>query len=204
MFWSVPRCFDGGTVAVLASGPSMSQAVADTVRAAGVPAIVVNATFRLAPWAWLLYGADHHWWTHEANRDALQFKGLKASVDDEVAPGVHRLRNSGVHGYDADPSRLRTGNNSGYQAVHIAAHTGAARILLCGFDLRDTRDSHWHGDHPWGLRRTGPATFDRWVSNFETLIPALAERGCEVVNCTPGSALRCQAADLEDALCLVQ
>ena len=43
-FWSVPRLWPGATVAILASGPSMNQAVADRVRAAGLPAIAINDT----------------------------------------------------------------------------------------------------------------------------------------------------------------
>lgn len=78
MLWSVPRCFEGGTVVVLASGPSMSQDVADRVMASGLPAIVTNSTFRLAPWAWMLYGADESWWNHPDNKDAHVFRGLRA------------------------------------------------------------------------------------------------------------------------------
>ena len=42
MHWTVPRLWPGATVAVLASGPSMSAAVAEEVRRSGVPTIVVN------------------------------------------------------------------------------------------------------------------------------------------------------------------
>lgn len=179
----------------------MSQAIADAVLAAGVPAIAINASFRLAPWAWMLYAADSEWWAHEANRDAHAFAGLKVTCRVPVA-GVHMLRDSGSTGFDPDPAFVRTGNNSGHQAVHIAAHAGAARILLAGFDMRKAGDGdHWHGAHPQGLRETTAETYARWVERFEPMARALADRGVDVVNCTPGSALRCfRRARLEDEL----
>lgn len=195
MTWRVPAMWTGRTVAVLASGPSMTPHVAAAVRS--VPTIVINDTFRLAPWAALLYAADEAWW--HANPDALAFAGLKVSV--ASVPGVEQLRNSGTQGFDDDPGCLRTGSNSGYQAVHLAAHAGAARILLCGFDLSAKKGAHWFGTHGSGLVNTAPETYARFIRRFEELQPLLAARGVEVVNCTPGSALKCfPAADLADML----
>lgn len=194
MHWTVPRLWPGATVAVLASGPSMSAAVADEVRRAGVPTIVVNNTFRLAPWAQMLYAADSEWWAY--TRDARAFAGLKVSIDSGVRiNGVHQLRLTGMTGFDPDPSALRTGGNSGYQAVHVAAHAGAARILLCGFDMRG---GHWHPDHAQPLRTTLLETYQSWIQRFETLA-ALCP--AQIVNCTPDSALRCVPYQpLEEAL----
>jgi hypothetical protein len=177
MTWHVPAAFPGGSVVVMASGPSMSAAVAAKVRASGVPAIAVNTTFLLAPWAWMLYAADWRWW-HE-HPLALQFEGLKATADIAVPP-VHRLRNTGIDGFDPDPGCVRTGNNSGYQAVHIAIHTGAARVLLTGFDMRG---GHWHALKDGPLRRD-------WIAHFATLAEAVRGR-VEIINCTPASALTC-------------
>jgi len=196
--WSVPRELAGRTVAVLASGPSMSAAVADAVRAAGAAAVAVNSTFRLAPWAWALYAADEEWWHHPANGDAKRFAGHKISVS--RVHGVHGLANTGPLGFDPDPRCIRTGGNSGYQAVHVAAHAGAGRILLCGFDMHGPGE-HWHGAHPAGLRETTVCTFSSWVERFASIAEPLRARGIEVLNCTPGSSLTCfPTADLEDAL----
>ena len=197
--WSVPRCFEGRTVAVLASGPSMSQEIASQVRAAGVPAIVINNTWQLAPWAWALYAADAEWWAHESNRAAHSFAGHRISIS--RIGGVLELCNTGKRGFDPNPSHVRTGSTSGYQAVHVAAHTGAARILLCGFDYRHTGgEKHWHGDHVAGLRNTDPDCWPTWISHFESLRDELPA-GCEVINCTPGSAIGAfRRLDLEEAL----
>lgn len=197
--WAVPLSFVGGTVAILASGPSMSQEVADAVHAAGVPAIAVNTTFRLAPWAWMVYAADAEWWEHPTHRDVFEHPGLKVTIGgSRRLPGVHALRNTGADGFDPEPGCVRTGSNSGYQAVHIAAQAGARRILLCGFDMHG---GHWHGDHPHGLRRNTTATFEKFRARFTTLVRPLRERGIDVVNVTPGSRLDCfRRGRLEDEL----
>jgi hypothetical protein len=174
----------------------MSQAVADAVRDAGIPAIAVNSTFRLAPWAWMLYAADPEWWHHPSNADAKQFAGIKASCM-RVA-GAELLLQSGNRGFDPRPFAVRTGNNSGYQALHVAVHTGAKRVILCGFDMHG---GHWHGAHPLGLRNTAPDLYPGWCARFDELAPTLEALGVDVVNCTPGSALRAFRFSSLDAEC---
>lgn len=48
---------------ILATGPSMSQAVADSARGFGT-VIAVSDAYRLAPWADCLVSADTAWWKH--------------------------------------------------------------------------------------------------------------------------------------------
>lgn len=194
--WSVPRMWEGRTAVVLASGPSMSADVAETVRQSGAATVVVNTTFRLAPWADVLYAADEMWW--QETPEALQFAGLKVSVG--RIKGVHQLRNSGKVGFDPDPSALRTGGNSGYQAIHLAAHAGARTIVLCGFDMHG--GAHWHPDHKAPLRNTMPDYYPVWAKHFETLRTELDMRGVTVFNSTPGSALKAfREKPLQEALC---
>jgi len=178
----INRAWEGRTVVVLANGPSMSHEVANQAR--GHPTIAVNDAFMVAPWADMLYAADAKWWYHK--RDLIQtFRGVKVSCADMAQiPGLISLTPSGVTGFDPHPGRIRTGNNSGYQAVHVAITTGAARILLCGFDMHG---DHWFGKHPAPLANPVPSDFQNWVKNFETL----KGHEAEIINCTLGSALRC-------------
>jgi len=198
--------WEGRTVAILASGPSMSAHVAENIRQAGIPAVAINDTARLAPWADMLYACDGKWWLHHASW-ALNFAGLKVTADDSlVFPQVKciGLRPNGRGGYeelgfDPDPAYVRTGENSGYQTTHIVAHGGAKRILLTGFDMRG---DHWFGKHPPGLAdANGCGVFPQFIENFKTIVEPLRERGIDVVNCTPDSALRCfPLGNLEDEL----
>lgn len=189
--WSVPPLWKGLTVWVLASGPSMNLRTAQRARRSGHPAAVTNDTYRLAPWAALLYAADAAWW--RANPEARRFAGIKVCADDSLrGADVCTLRHTGKVGFDPDPRCIRTGGNSGYQAVHVAIQAGAARILLCGFDMHG---AHWFGQHDKGLMNTPPEKFALWRERFD----ALNGHGAEIINCTPGSALTCfPRADVRD------
>lgn len=167
-------------MAVIATGPSLTREQVEQVR--DLPTIVVNDAWQLAPWADVLYAADAKWW--RANPEALAFAGTKVCAQPNRPTGVEYMRHSGQIGFDPDPMYVRTGGNSGYQAVHVAIHTGAERILLLGFDMHGT---HYFGPHTKGLKNTPPSDHARWANLF----PGLIGHGAEIVNCTPGSAIEC-------------
>lgn len=196
--WRVPSTlWQGRTVVVMASGPSLLPSVVEAVHLSGAPTLVTNSTHLAAPWATLLVANDASWWDVHYH-EAMAFLGLKYSASDPPYEGVLTQRITGAEGYDPDPECLRTGGNSGYTAVHIAAQAGARRILLCGMDMRG---GHWHPEHRPPLRTTPSPTFARWIERFATLAPALERIGVDVVNCTPGSAIKCfRSAPLEEAL----
>lgn len=187
--WIAEPMWRGETVAILCSGPSLKQQDIDLVRGR-CRVIAINDTYRLAPWADILYACDSRWW--DCNPQALNFAGLKICLDDcTTYPVVRIMKRSGHTGFDDDPGTLRTGSNSGYQATHLAAHLGATRIILLGADMRSIGRgrSHFFGDHAPPLRNDSP--YEAFVQNFRTLAPELVKRGISVVNCTPGSALDC-------------
>ena len=170
--WKVPRMWEGRTVAILASGESMSREVANAV-VGRVPTIAINDTYKLAPEADMLYACDAKWWN--TNPDALAFGGMKVTLDASLsARGVKLLHDSGTSGFDPNPANLRTGHNSGFQALHLAVHAGASRILLLGFDMRG---KHWFGDHPAHLQDSDPNVFARFIAEFEKVAPIYAELG---------------------------
>jgi hypothetical protein len=118
-------------------------------------------------------------------QDALKFPGLKLTADRTVTyRHVIKMKQTGKEGYDPEPGCVRTGGNSGYQALHVAIQSGAKRILLLGFDMGGT---HFFGRHVAPLRNTPQHAFANWIGRF----PALAGNGAEIINCTPGSALKC-------------
>lgn len=170
------------TWAVLASGPSMSQAVADQVK--HLNCIAVNDTYRLCPWACVIYAADSEWWRQ--NPQALTGKAGRFSADRDKVPGVIQLRNAGRVGYSSCPDEVHTYSNSGAQAIQIAAKLGARKILLLGFDFHGT---HWHGEHKAPLRNTRDAEYPLWDTMMKFLAVELGRRGVDIINCTPGSRL---------------
>lgn len=185
----------------------MSQQVADQLLEAGIPIIAINKTRELLRrQGWLVYAADAAWWQHPSNSGVFDEPALKVSIEhgDESRAvgrrGVGLLRREN-HGYSDDPCCVAALGNSGAQAIQIAVKTGAARVLLCGFDFRVTPEAcHWHGAHPAGLRATDPDLYASWAKRLAAIAPALLER-CEVINVTPDSALTCfRFMSLEDAL----
>lgn len=184
--WAVEPMWAGATCAILASGPSMSAAVAETVRThADVRVIAVNNTFKLARWADVLYAADERWWT-KYHAETTGFLGLKVCAEQTPFPDVLLIDQTG-------------GGGSGYGALaKIAVPAGCVRVLLCGFDMHG---GHWHAKHEAPLRNAGEGIYRKWMGQFEALAPELAKRGVEVLNCTPGSALKCfPAVSLDAAL----
>lgn len=212
MDWAIRKLWAGQTCAVLASGPSMTREVAQAVRQSGVKVIAVNnqgidtnGKPAMAPWADIMYASDATWWLHN-KREALKFAGRKVTIAQQsnvtpntISDEVHVMGHGGVAGFDERPTHLRTGSNSGYAATHLAIHLGAARIVLCGFDMRTIGGkAHWFGDHYWrGPHRTDYSIF---LYHFRNAAAEFLKRA-EILNATPGSALKCfPHMDLEEAL----
>lgn len=144
----------------------------------------------MAPWADLLYACDRTWWHHYEGVPA--FEGYKVSLENTGYRDVIMVRTTGTQGYDPRPGCVRTGKNSGYQAINLAAGLGATRIVLLGFDLQKTGGAvHWHGSHVGKLSDPRDDTFKRWHRYFPTLAKGLQQHGVEVVNATPTTALTC-------------
>lgn len=186
----VPRLFPDRTIVCLASGPSLTPEDVDYCRGKA-PVIAVNDTYRLAPWADVLYACDAKWWAVHAG--VPTFTGLKYALEPAAGrwPGVQILSNTGDRGVELEPTGLRTGKNSGYQAINLAVHLGARRIVLLGYDLQasDPAHSHFFGQHPHPIRRDSPYALFR--DYFAFLLAPLEAIGVELVNCTRETALAC-------------
>lgn len=179
----------GETVLIAASGPS--QRKEDIARAKGkAKVIVINETWRLAPWADLLYACDERWWrTRGPSKD--EFKGLRyigaATYQDCIPCGVR----GGFTALKWDGQTLGAGGNSGFQAINLAAVAGAKTIVLTGFDMKwGGTKKHWHADH--GGELTNPE--QRMLSNCRKILDGaaaeLSGRGIHVVNCSRETALQ--------------
>lgn len=186
----VPKLWPNSTVVCLGSGPSLTQADVDRCRE-HARVIAVNDTVRMAPWADVLYAADVKWWRRFAGVPG--FRGFKYSImantgnrptAQEEFRDIRILRNTGTNGLELQPDALRTGCNSGYQAINLAVHFGARQILLLGYDM--------HGDHFFGSHpdKTRPP-FAMCLPLFPTLVAPLKAAGVSIVNCTPRSAITC-------------
>lgn len=210
--WRVPPIWTGETVALIASGPSLTRAQIEHCLDRGWRMIAINTSGRIAPEADLLYFCDRKWWHWHKDEDWLKaFLArraiVKGSIDDREAMGgiggVNFLELDGVAnllltsplgykdvGYEHKPDRLAHGRNSGYAVMNFAGHLDVSRMILLGYDMDipDKGASHWHGGHPTPSKRSNYGVFRRL---FPHLVRPLAARGIEVINATPGTKLTC-------------
>lgn len=202
MTFSIEPVYTGRTCVVVGSGPSLTAAQLHLVGMARledkVRVSAINDAVYVAWWADWLHAADHKWW-HWSWTRVQHFRGVKTTLADSLpsAWGVKTLRLTGVEGFDEDPSCVRSGQTSGYQQVHNLLHAGARRIVLLGIDMKGNGE-HFHRPHP---DKSGPG----WLvsaDHFSGLVEPAKRRGCEILNCSPGSAVKAfpHCADLVWAL----
>lgn len=158
--------------AVVASGASLTKEQVELVRQAkadgklkGVIA-VSNVGLDMMPDADALVSHDSKWWYN--NKNALKFAGRKFC----------RFTLGGTEQFEP---RLTNACNSGLMAMEVAWKVfGAEKIILLGVDMKG---SHYFGNHPLPLKNSGVFDFKRHLNQFNYW------NGCEVINCTPDSAL---------------
>lgn len=163
--------------------------------------LAVNTTYKRFPYADALYAGDFLWWKSNHKEVFTTFKGEKWTQDHTSAEryGVNRIK--GVNKSGLGTQFLHINGNSGFQAINLAYLFGARRILLIGFDMKlgPKGEKHWHPDHPAPMVQG--QTFGEWMHKGAVLAKDLLAAGCDVVNCTPGSAMSCfRMGELEKEL----
>jgi hypothetical protein len=200
----VPRLWANETCVILGGGSSLTwedcafvgdKAKVIAIKEAGCCAIPGDVA--PAPWADVLYAADEKYWRFV--NGAPDFMGLKYSIEDwpvddrnykpailaarrQVYPNVVLLRNAGAYGLELNPCGLRTGYNSGYQAINLAVHFGVRRIVLLGFDMWAGANGrqNWFAKHPTHL----DSQYALFLQAFATIAEPLKAAGVEVLNCS--------------------
>ena len=140
-----------------------------------------------------MYAADSHWWHYHIADITERWEGQCWSQDlswdkpYEPLPGITQLKLHKIGGLCTTPGEINSGqeSSSGFQAINLAYHLGATRVVLLGYDMRHHgKKAHWFGDHPKvAMFSNGPPT--RFIKTFNTIQPK--QYGLEIVNCTPGS-----------------
>jgi hypothetical protein len=178
----------GRTAVVICSGPSLTAADCGKVKVHKT--IVTNTSYRLAPWADVLFGHDAAWWrVHHQDVDASGFIGRRYCMQRQ-APTATCISGLGW---------IPKAGNSGACALALAVRFGAAKVILIGADCKTGEKTHWHGDHPEGLGNAGKVA--DWPAQFKMAADFAQANGVEVVNCTRDTALECiRRGVLEDEL----
>jgi len=197
---TVPRLWPGETVVCLGTGPSLTRADVEACQGRA-KVIAIKHAIAWAPWADAIYscGQDSGQWWQRTGPSLVDYSGLRYTLDPAAAPWAQVLKNTGFLGLESDPSGLRTGKNSGYQAINLAAHLGAARIVLLGYDMQpNAKDQdHFFGQH-WHKSRV---PFRAFVELFASLVAPLEALGIRILNASRATALTCfPRVTLQEAL----
>ena len=179
----------GKTALIAGSGPSQDSN--DLHYAKGKCRVVVlNSTWKLAPWADMLYACDQHWWQLHGPKPG-HFKGLRVIGKGEFDGCVtaHCIPGGLIMIWDGHS--IGGGWNSGFQALNLLALWRVSRVILTGMDCQaEPSKPHWHGKYTDG-KCSNPEQrhFDKWIRAFTMAVPALEDRGVEVLNASRETAL---------------
>lgn len=185
-----------------------AAAVAEATSAADPPnpiVALVNDTYRLAPWADLLYASDARWWQHHRPN----FSGEKWTTkrDDPSKGSIYKISVKTIRelslkhmlgtyedGISFDPRIIHFGGNSGFQLLNLVILAGAKNIGLLGYDMQldrnDPNKEHFFGNHPKGFS-SPRSCFQYWIRQFNTAAGQLRDKDIRVVNLTRDTALDC-------------
>jgi hypothetical protein len=189
-----------------ASQPAPASPESKPKRRRGRPrkVICVNDAWRLCPGAEYLYACDERWWRH--HWDGITFHGerwtqVHNTATQEFAEAFGLRYKTGKGGSGLGRNCIHHGGNSGYQAINLAYLLGAGTIILLGYDMGATGNTHFFGSHPPSMSN---GSYKSFVPRFDQLSKDLHAEGVEVINCTPTTALtqfrRCSLPDALAAL----
>lgn len=185
---AVSPIFKGETVYLIGGGPSLKNF--DFRELHGSKSIAINKAFLFHSFADVLYWTDsrfYSWYKHDIDN----YKGLKYSIKpgSQYTNDIKILKKGKPYGLERDPQMLAHGFNSGYAAINLAYHLGAARIILLGFDMANNGDeSHFHDGYP--SRGTSDRMYmDKFVPGFKQLKAELVQDNVQVYNASPYSKI---------------
>lgn len=181
----------GQSIVLVASGPSAASVNLNEAKGRA-RIIAINESWKLCPWADILFAGDYKWW--EANEGCLTFPGMKVSIDRRACEtqqwGINRLRGNRADNRIIIDLGVVGGCHSGFSALNLAVQLFPSRILLVGYDMTVEAGVHWHGPHRDGLKNPDASRVEKWRRGVDGAAGFIRERGIEVINCSPLSALR--------------
>ena len=114
---------------------------------------VINSSYKLAPWADVLYACDEEWWDYYKP----EFAGEKWTLNESAAQkyGLNLIKYDPSLVFSTDDGLIATGHNSGFQALNLAYLQGArTNILIWSISWRNEQiPKHEAMDSPHGKGR---------------------------------------------------
>jgi hypothetical protein len=231
MKWTVPPIWEGDDVWILGGGPSVTKQfgipddVVSKVRSGELPPSVyspymkdihdchvigINVAYLIGDWIDMVFFGDAKFYLRYC-QSLAKWHGLKVSCTPtiEKIPWIKYLGKDEAHPYGISQRKdcISWNHNSGASAVSLAAHLGAKRIILLGFDMRndETGKRHWHN-----LYKAPPASvpakgvlpkrhkgrvitkippFSKHLRGFPEMARNAKAMGIEIINACPESAI---------------
>lgn len=181
---------------IFCGGPSLTADDVSVVMRSPAKTIVVNERWRVAPDADVLYAADRMWWRQRAP-SADEFRGERWTQDkawettDPLSLGLSVVESRSGASISTDSTYVYQGSNSPFQAMGLAYHWGARRIVFLGLDLQYGPSGETHGhEYPDDFKR-GPSSLLTFRAAYEAAAPKLQQLGVDVVNASRSTALTC-------------
>lgn len=221
MQWAVPRLWKNQDVWILGGGPSLTsnfnipENIVSKVRAQELPLssyspfmsavhekniIGVNVSFMLGNWVDMCFFGDTSFLL-KYEEALLRSTSLKVSCAEKAKdlgwvkflPVDYRTRGR----LTFDNSKISWNFNSGSASINLAAHLGAKRIILVGFDMNmPANQVHWHNEYKKTelteeekiLRNKN---FNSFLEPFPKIKKDLDSCGIEIYNTSLNSAITC-------------
>lgn len=206
----IPRKYEGETVVILATGPSLNEEQVNRVKGKA-RVLTINNAYQLAPWADIHVACNDDWWDYYWKKDEV----LRDMSADKWTRYKHQAKKFGINYIDSvdktglshDPSVVHINKGSGPLAINIATLYGFKKIILLGHDMKFANDyngkqkkagstpRHYFGEYPKHMQHfpRSKKSIDTngviigLIQSYEKMVKDL--KGVDVVNCTPGSHL---------------
>jgi hypothetical protein len=226
MMWHVPKIWQGGECWILGGGSSLTEqfsipkeVVQSVIEGTNTPnayspymsaihnkhVIGINMSYKIGNWIDVMFFGDNGFFLRE-QKGIAEFTGLRVSSHPQVEKydwikyvGRDTRKPKGI---SPNPKMVSWNGNSGAAAISLAAHFGAKRIILVGFDMKldTTGKQHWHDLYHRleNLKRAIPKNqkpkpgglpFERHLMGFPEIAKDAHKMGIEILNACPDSAI---------------
>lgn len=184
--------WSGETCVIVASGPTAAATPIDLAKGR-TKVIAINTSWKLAPWADILFACDHSWWKN--SKGCPEFAGLRVTVDKYAVrqfPNIYLVncRKPDDRIVLDEIGTVGWGGNSGFHCLNLAVQFGCSKVVLVGFDMTVAYGLHWHGKHPVGMNNPSTRNIERWRRAVDAAAKVIEPLGVKVINCSPISALQ--------------
>lgn len=190
-FWSVPERWPGETLFIIGGGPSVLGQPVE--RLEGRRVMVVNTSFRIAPWADYLVFSDTKWWDEYRSEVKRVFRGEVINVSPKPYPDCEQLRMRrcpNVCHMTTERDLIMVQYTSMSPALMIGARlVGNGRIVTVGVDQQNGPDGrmHHHAAYPWRI----VMAWNEQSKELQACSAMIMTWGLsQIINASPGSAFK--------------